>query len=180
MHLNEQQAAKERPINMLLHARASTADKREIISKAILPPCVRGRTPCMHLNSHQWDHLHSASHHHFQLFQLSHLIYACNHCFLCFILLSQEILLYQGTSYWGYFRNLFPTSISRLIRRRNYWLSGSFFTLSLLPDRKPAGCGVECRPIWASAPILSSASSSSSYYHIIIIIIIIFLLSVLI
>ena len=73
MHLNEQ-PAKERPINMLLRACRSSADKRKIIPKPILPPCVHGRTLCMHLNSHQWDHLHSASHHHFQLFQPPHLI----------------------------------------------------------------------------------------------------------
>lgn len=36
--------------------------------RPIFAPCVLSRPARMHLNSHQWDHLHIASHHHFQLF----------------------------------------------------------------------------------------------------------------
>ena len=104
MHLNEQ-PAKERPINMLLRACRSSADKRKIISKAILPPCVHGRTLCMHLNSHQWDHLHCAGHHHFQLFQPPHLI--CMQSLFSMFHLAQPKWS-MGTSYWGYFLEPFP------------------------------------------------------------------------
>ena len=110
MHLNEQ-PAKERPINMLLTAGAS-ADKRKIISKAILPPCVRGRTPCMHLNSHQWDHLHSASHHHFQLFQLSHLI-CMQSLFSMFHLAQPRNSIVAGHILLGLFSGTFSPHRSR-------------------------------------------------------------------
>ena len=91
------------------------------------------------------------------------------HAITVFYVSSFSAKIIYGYILLGLLSGALSTSISRFIRKRNYWLSGSFFTLSLLPDRKPVGCGVECRPIWASAPMLSSASSSlsslSSYRH---------------
>ena len=79
MHLNElhccvfvyKQVSAPR-IRLILgrkNLRGGSLGKNPSRDRPIFAPCVLSRPARMHLNSHQWDHLHIASHHHFQLFK---------------------------------------------------------------------------------------------------------------